>query len=366
MCTKVTKVAILGGGNGGITAAADLAEKGFSTALYELPRFFNNLSVIKEKGEILLEDDEGKRPVKIDLVTDDINAAIEGAQIVMLTVPGFAIEAFAEVLAPVVQEDQIIFMNGAAAMGCVRFANKAKEMGIDKQFKLCEDNSLTYGTRAFASEARAECSLRVHKLFIAGYPHTLTEEVLPVLSQIYDGLVPAKNIWHTTLENGNPVVHPGPCLMNSGRIDYSKGEFWLYKEGITEHTIRILHGVEHEQMAIGKVFGFEIEDAVQSRARRGYLANETDDLQMQFNTSKVFTQIKGPTSCTARYFTEDISTGLVLWSDLGKVAGVPTPTIDAIITLGGTLLDRDFREEGLTLNKLGLKGSTVEELSAEV
>lgn len=359
---KVTKVAILGGGNGGISAAVDLKEKGFSTALYELPAYFKNLSVIKEKGGATIQDNGEDRFVHIDLITDDIREAIQGAQIVMVVVPGFAIEAFAEVLAPVVGEDQMIFFNGAAAMACVRFKNKAEAMGIQKNFKLCEVNSLTYGTRAFPQEARVEISLRVKKLFLAGYPKEITKEAIETVSQIYDIMVPAQNIWHTTLENGNPVVHPGPCLMNAGRIDYSKGEFWLYKEGITEHTINILHAIEHEQMAIGAAFGFEIEDATQCRARRGYLANEVDDLQYQFNTSEVFTQIKGPTSCTARYFTEDISTGLVLWSDLGKVAGVPTPNIDAVITLGGSLLQRDFRAEGLTLEKLGLFGKDLQGL----
>lgn len=363
---RVKKVAVLGGGNGGVTAAADLKLKGFETSLYELPRFFNNLSVIKEKGGVLLQDDKGEKFVQINTVTDNIEEAIKDAQIVMLVVPGFAIESFAEVLAPVVSEEQVIFLNGAAAMGSIRFVNKAKEIGISKKFKICEANSLSYGTRAFLDEARVELSLRVKKLFLAAYPHENTAELLDACSQIYDGLVAGKNVWHIALENGNPVVHPGPCLLNSGRIDYSNGEFWLYKEGITKHTINVLHGIEHEQMAIGKAFGFEIEDAVQSRARRGYLRNETDDLQYQFNTSEVFTQIKGPTSCTARYFTEDISTGLVLWSDLGRAAGVPTPNIDAVITLGSTLLQRDFREEGLNLKKLGFEGVALEELVARV
>lgn len=350
---NVTKVAILGGGNGGISAAVDLKEKGFVTSLYELPAYFSNLSTIAEKGGALLQDANGERFVAIDTITDDVAKAIDGAEIIMVVIPGFAVEAFAEMLAPIAKENQLIFFNGAAAMACIRFQNKAKEMGIDKAFKLCEVNSLTYGTRAFPAEARVEISLRVKKLFLAAYPASLTKETVDLVSQIYDGMVPAQNIWHTTLENGNPVVHPGPCLMNAGRIDYSDGEFWLYKEGITKHTIHILRAIEKEQMALGKAFGFDIEDATQSRARRGYLANEVDDLQYQFNNSEVFTQIKGPVSCTARYFTEDISTGLVLWSDLGKAIGVPTPNIDAVITLGGSLLQRDFREEGLTLKKLG-------------
>lgn len=363
---NVTKVAILGGGNGGVSAAVDLKEKGFETSLYELPEYFSNLKLIKEKGGALLQDKKGERFVAIDTVTDDVAEAITGAQIVMVAIPGFAVEAFAQVLAPVVQENQLIFFNGAAAMSCVRFVNKAEEMGIHKTFKLCEVNSLSYGTRAFAQEARVEISLRVKKLFLAGYPKETTDEALALVSQLYDGIVAAKNIWHVNLENGNPVVHPGPCLMNAGRIDYSKGEFWFYKEGITEHTINILHAIEKEQTAIGAAFGFEIEDAVQCRARRGYLRNETDDLQYQFNTSEVYTQIKGPLSCTARYFTEDISTGLVLWSDLGRVAGVPTPNIDAVIVLGSSLLQRDFRKEGLTLEKLGFKQTSAADLNKAV
>lgn len=50
---KVSKVAILGAGNGGMTAAADLKDRGFDVALYELPQFAKNLEVIKEKGGIL-------------------------------------------------------------------------------------------------------------------------------------------------------------------------------------------------------------------------------------------------------------------------------------------------------------------------
>ena len=46
---KVTKVAILGAGNGGLTAAADLSQRGFDVTLYELPQFASNLEGVKKK-----------------------------------------------------------------------------------------------------------------------------------------------------------------------------------------------------------------------------------------------------------------------------------------------------------------------------
>ena len=36
---NVTRIAILGAGNGGITAAADLKNRGKEVSLYELPQF---------------------------------------------------------------------------------------------------------------------------------------------------------------------------------------------------------------------------------------------------------------------------------------------------------------------------------------
>ncbi|AQU80852.1 hypothetical protein AJGP001_16835 [Planococcus faecalis] len=359
---KIEKIAILGAGNGGITAAADLKSKGFQINLYEMPQFKNNLEGIIEKGGITLKDDNGENFFPIDLVTTDIAEAVKDAELVMMTVPGFAIEQFAELLAPVVKESQFILINGAGAMGCMRFVSQARKVGVETAFKIAETNSLTYGTRAFPNEARVELSLRVKKLFLAAYPKEDTELILNVCSQVYDCFVAADNIWHTTLENGNPEVHPGPSLLNAGRIDFSEGEFWLYKEGITEHTVKVIKGIERERMEIGEAFGFTLENAVQSRARRGYFSNENEDLQTLFNTSEVFSKIKGPVSVNSRYFTEDISSGLVLWSDLGKVAKVATPTIDSVINLGGTILERDFFEEGLTLKKLGLDNLPLEKL----
>ena len=80
----VKKVAILGAGNGGMTAAADLKEQGFEISLYELPQFGNNLKVMQEKGGILLQE-PNEVPFKevflpLDLITTDIQAAVKAAK----------------------------------------------------------------------------------------------------------------------------------------------------------------------------------------------------------------------------------------------------------------------------------------------
>lgn len=362
---EVKSVAILGAGNGGVTAAADLKRRGFEVRLFELPEFSNNLEGIKRRGGILLKRKEGNDFVTPDIVTTDICKAIEGADIVMLTVPAFAIEQFAKLSAPVIDENQIIFINSAASMAPVRFVNTAREMGITKKFKIGEANSLTYGTRAIPDKAEVELSLEVKLLYFAAYPSKDTSELLEACKQIYDCLVPASNLWEVLLRNGNPESHPGPCLLNAGRIEYS-GDFALYTEGITEHTANIIEGIQEERRALGKALGFELDTAAVAREKRGYFDNSSERLDKLFNNSKVFRPIKGPNSLTSRYFIEDISMGLVLWSELGKVLDVDTPVINSVVTLGGALLKRDYYKEGLTLDKLGINANDCEELTEKV
>lgn len=351
---KVNKVAILGAGNGGLTAAADLTQKGFKVNIFESNKFCKNLQKIKENNEITIEYKDNVSVEKINLITTDITEAIEDCQIIMITVPGMGIEYFAEILAPVLKEEQIVLINGAPAMSAVRFMNRAKEIGINKNIKVGETNSLTYATRAFPEERRVSVSLKAGKVYLAAYPSHNTDEVYDACVQIYDCFVKAQNVIQVNLENPNPLVHPGPTLLNAGRIDYSQGEFWLYKEGITEHTVNIIKAVQDERGAIANAYDIELEDVNQGRINRGYFVDEEKPLQELFNTSPVFKHIKGPATVTGRYIVEDISTGLVLWSDLGKAVGVSTPNIDAIIVLGGTLIQRDFYKEGLTLDSIGL------------
>ena len=50
-------------------------------------------------------------------------------------------------------------------------------------------------------------------------------------------------------------------------------------------------------------------------------------------------------------------------AELGRLAGVATPTLDALIRLAGLALGIDYRTDGLTLERLGLAGKSPAELT---
>ena len=57
----------------------------------------------------------------------------------------------------------------------------------------------------------------------------------------------------------------------------------------------------------------------------------------------------------AENLTEDVGYTMVLFIELARTVGVPTPTMDAVIQTTSALLRRDFRrEEPRTLASLGL------------
>jgi len=63
-----------------------------------------------------------------------------------------------------------------------------------------------------------------------------------------------------------------------------------------------------------------------------------------------------------RYVIEDVPSGLVPVSELGRKFGVPTPSIDAVIELANTIFEADFRTSGRNLTQLGLQDLTPDQI----
>lgn len=353
------KISIFGAGHGGVTAAADMTERGHEVTLHQSVNSKKDLSKIEETGVINFNG----KPVKIHRFTKDVKESVQGKDVIMLTIPALAVEPIAEKLAPYLEDGQYILINSASAMSSLRFKRVLHNMKRDVDIKIGETMSLTYASRYNPETNEAKLiEYNRHNLF-AAYPSRFTEEMLEVLNRMYDYLKPAKNIIETTLNNGNPESHPGPSILNAGRIDYAGDEFYLYKEGITEHTVNIVHKIDEERQKICKTLGCEVLSKSERSVRSGYF-EASDSLQEQYNQSPVLKDILGPTNLENRYVTEDVSNGLVLWASIGDEIGVETPVMDSVITLAGALLGRDYFKLGVTLSKLGIEETDADKLNS--
>ncbi|MCU5745204.1 NAD/NADP octopine/nopaline dehydrogenase family protein [Staphylococcus sp. SQ8-PEA] len=348
-------IAIIGSGNGAVTAALDMYTKGHQVRLYCRNQSIHKFDKALKDGGFTFNNEGNESFVEFTDISDDMEYVLDGAEVIQVIIPSSFIETYAYTMAPFIKDEQLIFFNMAAAMGSIRFMNVLEDMHIQTEPRFAEANTLTYGTRVNFEQARVDLSLNVRKVHFSTYEKEYLSESFDIIESLYPYIVKEESLMKTNLENGNPEVHPGPTLLNVGRIDYAD-EFSLYAEGITKHTVRLLHEVELERLSLGRKLGFELSTAKEARIERGYLERQYEDepLNRLFNNSPVFSQIPGPNKVKNRYLTEDIAYGLVLWSSLGREIGVATPNIDAIIVIASTILERDFFEEGLTVEELGL------------
>lgn len=82
------KIGIFGAGHGGVTAAADLTKSGHEVTLYQSRESGRNLEKIMENNEIILNGEA----VKIHSFTRDVEEAVSGQDVLMLTIPAPAVE----------------------------------------------------------------------------------------------------------------------------------------------------------------------------------------------------------------------------------------------------------------------------------
>jgi opine dehydrogenase len=350
-------IAVLGGGAAAQTIAAHLTLKGFDINLWEHPSFEKKFKPILEKGTI-----ECKGLVegiaKLHKVTTNLIEAVENVNLINIAIPALGHEVFFDDLIPHLKDGQIVIVWSGDA-GSLRLAKKLKDIAPDKNILIAETHTMPYGTRVIEA-GEVNILVLAKKICLAALPAKDTEKIVSMAEELYPNIIPADNVLAISLSNPNPTVHPPGSVLNVGRIEYSKGEFYMYREGITAATARVVRALYDETLAVAKAFGFNILEYEDEDFRNtGTIMGV--EFWAPFDKLGIIADIKGPSNLDDRYIIEDLPYGLVHRSQLGDLVGVPTPIIDGIINIGAVVCETDFWK-GRTLKDLGLAGMTKEEI----
>jgi len=154
----------------------------------------------------------------------------------------------------------------------------------------------------------------------------------------------AKNILQTSLQNGNPVIHPAIALLNAGLIERTGGDFYFYQEGVTRAAGRLIKAVDEERIAIGRKLNVEVRADPELGYEQGYMAEPT--YEIGYSKALGFKGIKAPPSLNDRYLNEDVGYELAFMKSLADQFRIDTPAIDSVIRLASILMDRDYLSEG--------------------
>lgn len=364
-------VAVLGGGNGGHAVAANLALAGYKVNFFELPQFADTFEKVLRTREIRIEGVSIDGVAKLNLATHDIEQAIKDAEVIFVVTPAFGHKAMAEACAPFVQDEQIfVLMPGSG--GSLEFAKIFKQKKVKKEVIFAESCTLPYGARL---KAPGHVMVFIHALILPTgvFPAKKTEETLSKLKKYYSIMIPAKDVLEAALNNPNPIVHPAATLLSATRIEHSKGEFYLYAEGMTPAVARTFESLNEERLSICKTMGYNLYHW-DNLDFKNYNLGETEEecryrilntsMDAAFGKDGIYAgmKMKGPEHLKDRYITEDVPYGMVLTSTLGDLLGIPTPTHDAIIQLASVINRTNYWKTGRGVRELGLSKMTRQRL----
>jgi len=360
----IEKIAILGAGNGGCAAAADLTLRGFQIRLFS--RSESTTVKLNKLGRIeLVENGVGKKAAPFS-ISPHLPPVVQGVDLIVVTTPAVGHEYLAKGIAEYLSDGQKILLNPGHTGGALHFAHVLRQAGCRADVQLCETVTLTYICR-MPQFGRVEVYRRTTNLRCAAFPGKHTATLVPEIQRVFPNIVPAVNVMETGFANINAIMHPAGMLGNAGWIEKTNGDFLYYREGITPSIGSWIDAVDEERREIVRRLGLQplrFVDIFHQAGLTTVEARDTGSAYEAIHNSEANFTIKAPPSLDHRYIREDVGYGLVPMTDIGKLLGVKTPTMEALITLASTVLGVDFRLEGLTLAKMGLEGISAEQFPA--
>src|SRR6056297_727697 len=353
------KVAVLGSGNGGCAVAFDFSAQGNDVYLFDFEEFPTNIEAIAEKGGINASGDlEGFQEIKY--AGHNIEKVVKGADIIFAVGPAYSTKPFGEACAPYLESEQIVVVCPSSCGGSVVFKNAASLDIDDDNIIVAETSTLPYAVR-INKPGEINVFLKLQGgLYLSTLPSNNTEKVIGQIKDVYNAMEPAENILQTTLQNGNPIIHPAVSLLNTGEIERER-ELLFYEEGVTPAVGRLIKAVDQERIKIGKKLGFKVIPDPELGMMQGYM--QKADYEQGYAEAEGFKGIKAQEKLDYRYFNEDVGYGMIFFAELGKQIGVKTPIMDSIIEIVSVLMERNCRsEQQRTMDTLGLGKYSTKEL----
>jgi opine dehydrogenase len=242
--------AVIGGGNGGLAMAGYLAYRGFSVNLYNRTQA-RIQSLIEDPRIDLSGSIEGTGI--LNLVTSNLKEAIRETDIIMVTTPATGHYDLARLMAPHLEDGQIIVLNPGRTGGALEVYETLRSFGCKKDIVVAEAQTFIYACRATGPKIAKIFSVK-HEVALAAIPAIHTKKVTRLLSGAYPQFTPAKNVMETSINNFGAIFHPAPTLLNSGHIE--RGETFEYYLGILSSLVTsmltnyVLSKIEAARMSV--------------------------------------------------------------------------------------------------------------------
>ena len=366
-------VAVMGGGHGGFGLTGHLSLKGFQVRLFEFSEFKESLEPLDTSQGIYIHGILGEGTGKPSIVTTDAEEAIGGADVVFVVIPAWGHKRAAmECASAGVTPEQLIVLLPGNAGGALEFRQTFLENGGSPEVVIAETPSFIFACKKDSVAGGRSDAVWVRGikkgLQVGVIPVAKTRETVKFLKLLYDEFAPAEDVLETSLTNVNHWMHPPITFMNIARVESMGGGFPYvgkgWGAGATQSVCRLIEAVDADRLTVVKELGYEPITALEHwKNMYGHLGGmEGDTVYDAITNTPVYSGARIASSIEDRHFTEPVSYGLVPIASIGRELGLELPTITGLANVFCAAYGRDFWAEGRTVETMGLKGLSKEEI----
>ena len=339
------KYAVIGAGNAGKAVSAYLRSLGQEVSLY--CRSAQLAALLDQSGIAASGAVEGQFDVS---ATTDLAAAVKGARAILVQTVASGHAPVAQALKGLLEPGQIILIfngNWGAAEFSAILGSEAKEKGVD----ICETGAQLFLCSSPAPGAVAVKSIK-RGVSMACTDVSRIAAVLEELKDILPQLTPGANVIDTSLNSSNPVVHGPIATFNITRMENGE-DYTLFGTALPQKTVDFIEKIDAERCAVARAIGVQgipVVDILNS-----FWPEKKPNVYGALKENDAYKVSKGPKTIQHRYLDEDLPYGLVPIIRLGRLYGVETPYLDALVQVLGMYLGRDYLAEGPAVEAIDLK-----------
>ena len=349
MLNKKEHICICGGGNLGHVIAGIAVHKGYKVSLLtRKPQLW--------QSSLSITDCTGKSfSGNLTTITNDASQIIPQADIILLCLPGFAIEEELNYILPYLKQEchigSVVCSTGFFFIASRVLKPNTSLFGFQRTPFIARINE--YGQSANLLGYKEE-------LQIATLNNENPEQLLKVFQHITDTPIRLLNHFlEASLTNSNPILHPVRL--------YSIFKSWTENQTYTEplsfysswdnNSSEMLISCDNEFQDILNALPIQIEHIPTLLSY--YESYDATSLSNKIRSIKAFKDIMAPMKKTSsgyipdfsnRYFLEDFPFGLLIIKSIGEILNIQTPNIDEILKWGQTVIGKEY------LTEKGLKG----------